>query len=151
MRKMLVLFSIPVVLASCGASQRQSALKIVPTEKRFVSKKVDIVPELKTKPIYVPPEVVRVLIYPYEDESGILHQGEFLYFTVRPGYWTIATKAEVYKADKYVNVVHTQKGLDSEDNDKAQVPELKKIPEDNLTPQEKKKLEVIQSYIKTEK
>jgi len=110
MRKLLV-FITAVALTSCASSKK--VVQITPPNNKSSSKVVNVVPDFKAKPIYVPPEVVRVLIMPYEDDKGVLHQGEFVYFTLKPGYWTIATKGEVQKVKKMVRIVQTQKELDS--------------------------------------
>jgi len=109
-RKILVLIVAAVALASCSSNK---PVKTVPPKPSMKEKKevISVVPEFKAKPIYVPPEVVRVLIMPYEDDQGVLHQGEFVYFTLKPGYWTIATKGEVQRVKKMVRIVQTQKGL----------------------------------------
>ena len=112
MRKILVLIAAAVALASCSSNK---PVKTAPPKPSVKERKevISVVPEFKAKPIYVPPEVVRVLIMPYEDDQGVLHQGEFVYFTLKPGYWTIATKGEVRKVKKMVRIVQTQKGLGS--------------------------------------
>lgn len=116
MRKALVFLSL--ALCSCGgsyyASQPVYYAPQVKNAQAQQSKPVEIVSDFKAKPIYVPPEVVRILVYPYEDENGVLHQGEFLYFTVNNGYWTIASKASTIKVKKFVSIIGTQRNLDSE-------------------------------------
>jgi len=127
-RGILFLMTVVAMLTSCSSNK---PVKTVPkfslkTEKEVVN----VVPEFKAKPIYVPPEVVRVLIMPYEDDQGILHQGEFVYFTLKPGYWTIAAKGEVQKVKKMVRIVRTQRELSSP----SAVPEVLPTSEEKRTP-----------------
>ncbi|GAB6075142.1 TraV family lipoprotein [Desulfurobacterium crinifex] len=133
MRKILVLIAAAVALASCSSNK---LVKTAPPEPSVKERKeiISVVPEFKAKPIYVPPEVVRVLIMPYEDDQGVLHQGEFVYFTLKPGYWTIATKGEVQRIKKMVRIVQTQKGLGSP----SVTPEVLPISEEKKTPAPKK-------------
>jgi len=121
-RKALLL--VPLLLFSCSSAQKKVSVNPTPLamgKSIKEEKPLEVTSEFKAKPIYVPPEVVRVLIYPYEDENGILHQGEYLYFTLRDGYWTIATKAKTVEVKKFVSIVRTQRALDSREQ-KPQVP-----------------------------
>lgn len=112
MRRVPFLIAVAIALVSCSSSK---PVKTVPPKPSVKEKKevISVVPEFKAKPIYVPPEVVRVLIMPYEDDRGVLHQGEFVYFTLKPGYWTIAAKGGVRRVKKMVRIVQTQKELGS--------------------------------------
>lgn len=105
MRKLLALL-FPVLLASCGTAAKSVSVKpSAPVKKEVIAE------ETVPKPIYVPPEVVRIMILPYEDDQGVLHQGEFLYFTLKPGYWTIASDGRTERVRKMIYVVNTQREL----------------------------------------
>jgi len=123
-RRVLVLIAVAIALVSCSSNK---PVKTVPPKPSVKEKKevISVVPEFNAKPIYVPPEVVRVLIMPYEDDQGVLHQGEFVYFTLKPGYWTIAAKGEVRRVKKMVRIVQTQKELGSP----SVAPEILAAPE----------------------
>ena len=133
MRRVLVLIAVAIALVSCSSNK---PVKTVPPKPSVKEKKevISVVPEFKAKPIYVPPEVVRVLIMPYEDDQGVLHQGEFVYFTLKPGYWTITAKGEVRRVKKMVRIVQTQKELGSP----SVTPEVLSISEGKETPAPKK-------------
>lgn len=129
MRGILFLMAVVAMLTSCSSNK---PIKTVPTKLSLKTEKevVSVVPEFKAKPIYVPPEVVRVLIMPYEDDQGVLHQGEFVYFTLKPGYWTIAARGKVQKVKKMVRIVRTQRELGSP----SAVPEVLPAFEEKKTP-----------------
>ena len=114
MRGVLTLIVVALTLVSCSSSK---PVKTVPSTQPLLSGKqevVNVVPEFKAKPIYVPPEVVRILIMPYEDDQGVLHQGEFVYFTLKQGYWTIAVNGQIQRVKKMVRIVQTQRELSSD-------------------------------------
>jgi conjugal transfer pilus assembly protein TraV len=50
------------------------------------SEKLDILP-LRT-----PPEILRIWIAPWEDSSGALHSGSYIYLVVDSGKWILGTK-----------------------------------------------------------
>ena len=114
--RFLLAAAVSAFLASCGGNVQTVYVK----PKIPKAPKVDLAKQTVPKPIYVPPEVVRVMILPYEDDQGVLHQGEFLYFTLKPGYWTIASDGKVEKVNKMVHVVRTQSELSQ--SDQASVP-----------------------------
>jgi len=114
MKRLLALI-VPLVLFSCGSSQKTIIVKPKALSKTAKNKPVVLAKDTVPKPIYVPPEVVRVMILPYEDDQGVLHQGEFLYFTLKPGYWTIASDGGTERVGKMIHVVRTQRELSSED------------------------------------
>jgi len=107
-RKVFALLFIVPIFFSCAKTQVKTEVSQVKQEKTPLK----ITPGKVAKPIYVPPEVVRVLVMPYEDSRGVLHQGEFLYFTLKPGYWTIASGGSKVEVKKFVSIVRTQRELD---------------------------------------
>ncbi len=107
--RFLLAAAISAFLASCGNVQTVYVKPKIP--KASKAAKVDLAKQTVPKPIYVPPEVVRVMILPYEDDQGVLHQGEFLYFTLKPGYWTIASDGRTERVRKMIYVVNTQREL----------------------------------------
>ncbi|WP_018234307.1 TraV family lipoprotein [Thioalkalivibrio thiocyanodenitrificans] len=47
-------------------------------------------PDERGKPVYTPPSVHQLWIAPYQSAEGVLHGGEYLYFTTE-GYWNFGT------------------------------------------------------------
>ena len=150
MRKLLI-FPLMAFLFSCASTQ------VMP--QKVSEKPLEVTPDIKAKPIYVPPTVVRVLVYPYEDDQGVLHQGEFLYFTEKDGYWTIATKGATLPAKKFVSIVKTQRGLDSRQSPvfykpmprispKTPVPSEKPKPQKRNNLKNDKRVQTLEQYLR---
>lgn len=71
--------------------------KPTPNTQSPITQSLTFNPSIKSEkpdvvPLRTPPEILRIWIAPWEDSTGALHSGSYIYLVVDSGKWILGTK-----------------------------------------------------------